>query len=369
MRVIVVGAGVLGASAAYHLAAGGAEVVILDPMVEGRATAAGAGIVCPWRSAVADPDWYRLSNGGAHDYPTLVAQLAEEGEAELGYRRVGALIIAGEDGGLDEAERRIRARLPAAPQAGTLHHLSPTEARQLFPPLRPDEPALHLSGAARVDGRLLAAALLRAAIRRGAEVHRDAVTGLIGTVSRVQGVRAGRREFHADAVLLAAGAWAPPLLAPLGLDLAVVPQRGQILHLVLPGQQTRDWPVLLPMTSHYLLAFDDSRVVVGATRETGSGFDHRFTAGGVLQVLQQALAAAPGLASATLHEMRIGMRPMSPDLKPLLGPVPGIEGLVIGNGLGASGLTIGPYAGRLLAQHLLRGEAEISLAPYDPLRR
>jgi len=195
------------------------------------------------------------------------------------------------------------------------------------------------------------------------------VTGLIGTPSRVQGVRVGRQEFHADAVLLTAGAWAPPLLAPLGLDLAVVPQRGQILHLVLPGVQTRDWPVLLPMSSHYLLAFDDSRVVVGATRETGSGFDYRLTAGGVMQVLQQALGVAPGLATATLHEMRIGMRPMSPDLKPLLGPVPGLEGLVIGNGLGASGLTIGPYAGRLLAQYLLTGKAEISLAPYDPLRR
>ncbi|HEY0421168.1 MAG TPA: FAD-binding oxidoreductase, partial [Acetobacteraceae bacterium] len=136
----------------------------------------------------------------------------------------------------------------------------------------------------------------------------------------------------------------------------------------LPGQDTARWPVLLPMSSHYLLAFDDSRVVIGATRETGSGFDPRLTAGGVMQVLAQALAVAPGLAGATLHELRVGLRPMGPDLKPLLGRVPGLDGLAIGNGLGAGGLTMGPYAGALLAQLLTRGDADIPLAPYDPLR-
>ncbi|AWV24041.1 Glycine/D-amino acid oxidases family [Roseomonas mucosa] len=174
---------------------------------------------------------------------------------------------------------------------------------------------------------------------------------------------------EADETVLAAGAWAPPLLAPLGLELAVQPQRGQILHLRLPGVDTRHWPVLLPMSSHYLLAFDDSRVVVGATRETGSGFDHRFTAAGIRQVLDNALGVAPGLADATLHEMRIGFRPMGPDIRPLLGRAAGLEGLVIANGLGAGGLTMGPYAGALLAQLVLTGRTEIPLEPYDPLRR
>ena len=60
MRVIVVGAGILGASTAYHLAVAGAEVEILDPELEGRATAAGAGIVCPWASGIEDAAWHRL---------------------------------------------------------------------------------------------------------------------------------------------------------------------------------------------------------------------------------------------------------------------------------------------------------------------
>jgi D-amino-acid dehydrogenase len=126
--------------------------------------------------------------------------------------------------------------------------------------------------------------------------------------------------------------------------------------------------VVLPPGSHYLLAFDDSRVVVGATREAGAGFDCRVTAAGQAEVLNQGLAVAPGLASATLVETRIGLRPVGPDVRPMLGGVSGLDGLVIGNGLGPSGLTIGPYAGRLLAQAALGQAPDIDVAPYDPLR-
>ena len=60
MRIAVVGAGILGASTAYHLAAAGAEVVLVDDLAQGRATS-GAGIICPWPSLVEDPAWYMLA--------------------------------------------------------------------------------------------------------------------------------------------------------------------------------------------------------------------------------------------------------------------------------------------------------------------
>ena len=127
-------------------------------------------------------------------------------------------------------------------------------------------------------------------------------------------------------MVVAAGAWAPELLEPLGVPLAVAPQRGQITHLRLEGADTEAWPIVLPPGSHYLLAFEDSRVVVGATRETGSGFDHRITAAGQAEVLNEALAIAPGLGPATLVETRVGFRPVGPDLKPMLGGSPGWTG-------------------------------------------
>src|SRR4029079_17892513 len=91
MKVIVVGAGILGASTAYHLAREGCEVVLVDRADEGRATAAGAGIVCPWGSPGEGAASYALLAGGARYYPGLIAMLAEDGEQDLGYAPVGGL--------------------------------------------------------------------------------------------------------------------------------------------------------------------------------------------------------------------------------------------------------------------------------------
>ena len=124
----------------------------------------------------------------------------------------------------------------------------------------------------------------------------------------------------------------------------------------------------MPLSSYYLLAFEDSRVVVGATRETNSGFDYRLTAAGVAEVLNAGLAVAPGLASWTVHEIRIGFRPLAHDNRPKLGRVPGVDNLLVGNGLGPSGLSMGPYSGALLAQAMLGKPTELALAPFAVLQ-
>jgi len=367
MRVIVSGAGVLGASTAFHLALAGAQAVLVDQAHDGRATAAGAGIVCPWLSEAADPAWYRIASAGARYLPALVERLAGFDERELGFRKVGALAVAGNDAELDRIERGVLARRAEAPEIGELSRLSPQQARALFPPLHPALAALHVAGGARVDRRLLAAALSRALERQGGQLCRGTAELLIDG-GRVAGARIGGEPMVADAVVLTAGAWASAMLAPLGLALAVEPQRGQITHLQLDGMSTGNWPVVLPSGNHYLLAFEGGRIVVGATRERGAGFDYRVTAAGQAEVLNQALAVAPGLGDATFIETRIGFRPVGPNARPLLGAVRGVEGLVIGNGLGPSGLTIGPYAGRLLAQAALGQTPDLDLAAYDPLR-
>jgi D-amino-acid dehydrogenase len=368
MKIAVVGAGVFGASTAYHLARAGAEVVLVDRADEGRATAAGAGIVCPWGSKVDDPATYALLEAGARYYSTLVAALAETGETDLGYARVGALYVPDDPAELDDSERRIRARAGNAPEVGTIERLGPKDARALFPPLREDLPGVHVSGGARVNGRLLAASLRRAAAHHGARGIEGSAE-LIMSGGRATGIRVHGETIEADAVVATAGAWANALLAETGKKIAVQPQRGQIVHLRLPGTDTSRWPTIQPVNAYYMLAFDDSRVVVGASREHGSGFDHRLTAAGVAGVLNAGLHTAPGLAAWTIHEIRIGFRPLADDNRPMLGAMPGVEGMFIGNGLGPSGLTIGPYAGALLAQTVLGGTPDLSLAPYGPARR
>ena len=366
MKVVVLGAGIVGASAAYHLALKGAEVIIVDKKHEGQATAAGAGIVCPWLSRVDDPDWYNMSKASALYYPSLVSQLEEDGETELGYAVVGGLGISKAVDELKQIEQRVTERKKDTPEVGEITYLAPGEPQKLFPPLDPAYGAIHVTGAARVDGRLLRESLLNAAQKHGA-VYLQEEAELVTVDGKVTGIKAKSETIAADRVIAATGAWTPNLLEPLGVDLPIGPQRGQIVHINLPNQDTSEWPVILPQTGYYLLAFSDSRVVVGATRETGSGFDYRLTIRGVSEVLNAGLDVAPGLSDGTLKEIRIGFRPMAPRHIPILGFIPQYDGLIIATGLGASGLTMGPYFGRLAAELSLDEPVEdIDLQPYQP---
>ena len=181
-------------------------------------------------------------------------------------------------------------------------------------------------------------------------------------------MRVAGQELAADAVIVAGGAWSNSLGDALGVRLPVYPQRGQILHLELPGVTTTTWPVILGFHAHYLLTFPEQRVVAGATREHDSGYDDRMTAGGVHEALGEALRVAPGLAAATLHEVRIGLRPASPDNLPILGRAPGLDNVFVATGHGPSGLQLGPYSGAAAAD-LAQGKAvELDLEPFSAAR-
>ena len=360
MRVIVVGGGVLGASAAFHLAGLGAETLLVETADTGRATSAGAGIICPWASRVEDPDHYRLTRAAAAAYPALMEELAALGAGNPSYRRCGALLPL-EAAALEAEAARIAPRIAASPEAGGLERLSGREAQALFPALGDDKGALFIPGAARVDGRQLSAALAEGARRRGATILPGRAQPW-AEGGRMRGVELDGEKLPADAVICAGGVWATAWLAPLGVALPVRVQRGQIIHLRIPGAAARGWPVILPLTGFYIVTFDDDRIVVGASREEGTGMDYRMTAGGVAQVLAAGMGIAPGLAAATIEEVRIGFRPMPPAWRPVIGPAPGVAGLFVANGLGANGLTMGPEAGRLVARAALGLPAD--LAPY-----
>ncbi|MEV6876530.1 FAD-dependent oxidoreductase [Amycolatopsis sp. NPDC051128] len=363
MRVLVIGSGIGGAATAWHLARRGAEVVVADAARPGSATEAGAGIVSPWTSRRQDA-LYPLAAAAGRYYREFTAELAELGE-ESSFEVVGGMIVSAEDAELAEAHERLAARAADAPEAGEVRRLDPAQARELFPALAPGLGAVHLAGAGRVDGHLLRRALLAAAERQGAKfVEGEVAFRADGTVASEAG------PLEADSVVVAAGAWSRELLAPLGIDLPVTPHRGQISHFVLPdtgtAAATAAWPVVLPRSSHYLLAFGGGRVVAGATREAESGFDYRVTAAGQREVLDNALAVAPGLADATLVETRVGFRPGTPDDLPVLGLLR--PGLAVSTGFGAGGLTNAPFAGKLVAALALGEDPGFDLGPFAPGR-
>jgi D-amino-acid dehydrogenase len=363
-RVAVIGSGVAGASTAFALAAAGAQVVVVDSVLSGQATAAGAGIIQPWSSS-ADGPTYELYAAGAAYYPELLDRLAAVGVSDIGYRVTGSLAVHADPAQLDAVEERLRRRTAGVAVAGRVDRLGERDAGALFPPLAPGLGAVFVSGGARVDGRRLRSGLLAGARRLGAVVV-DAPARLVPAPGGSCAVDTPDGEIGADVVVVASGAWVNSVLEPLAYQLAVEPQRGQIAHLLLEGSDTADWPSVLPLASHYIVSFDAGRIVVGATRETGSGFDARITAGGVLEVLSNALSVAPGLASASVIETRVGLRPLATRHGPFLGPVTGLPNLFVNTGFGPAGLTMAPVAGEALAQLIMTGSCTVDLGAFAP---
>lgn len=362
-KVIIIGAGILGVTTAYRLAKQGVEVTIIDRQDTGQATDAAAGIICPWLAQRRNKAWYHLARNGAKIYPELINELIESGEHETGYKQVGAISLHTDENKLQKTKERVLKRRLEAPEIGDVTILDEATTNRLVPILNQSFRSLHVSGAARVDGRALRHALLNAAKKLGATFVQGNAS-LLTENKRVLGVKVNDDTIEADLVIATCGAWMNTLFAPLGVSFAVHPQKAQIIHLDLPNVDTSNWPVVMPPNNQYLLTLNN-RIIVGATHETKAGFDHRVTAGGVHEILSKAIEIAPGLAQSTLIQTKVGFRPFTPGSLPIIGHVPNYEGILLANGLGASGLTTGPFVGTQLAKLALNQPLDINLSDYD----
>lgn len=370
MRVIVVGGGLVGASAAFHLASRGVATTLVDRGHPGQATAAGAGVVFPWPFPGVASQLREFQLRAAAHYPDLMAGLVADGE-DPGYEVIGGISVSTDARTADQDFELVSslAAQSGYEGIGEVTRLAAGAPSRYFPLLPGDYQGTHVTGMARIDGRQASAALSNAAEQRGMR-HLRSEAELIGNSGRVTGVCVGGEEHHADAVIVAAGAWSGRLLAPFDVAVPVFPVRGQITHFAVPGRLTRDWPcVRFGERDYYTLAFPPNRIVTGATREPEAGFDYRVTGAGLGEVLSRALEILPGLGEATVVETRVGFRPGSRDGLPILGTVDALPGVVVATGLGAEGLTLGPYQGAVAARLALGEEVETDLSLFRPDRQ
>jgi D-amino-acid dehydrogenase len=370
--LIVIGGGIVGLSVAYHAVAAGAKTLLVERSDAGRATAAGAGILAPETSAIESDAWFRLAVAAVDYYPALIAQLQADGAGSTGYAATEALLVAisaDEDAAFAAARERMLARQLqyGRPTPDQVTPIDTAQARQLFPPIAALRAGLRVRRAARVDGRLLAGALERAADTRGLLRRTASVDQIVLEGETASGVVVAGESLIGGAVVIAGGAWSAAFASQLRVSLPVTPQRGQIIHLSLPGVDTAGWPVILPFHGHYMVPWPDQRVVVGATREF-VGFEPHTTAAGVHEVLAEALRVAPGLANAALGEVRVGLRPSTPDSLPVLGRAPMARNVYLATGHGATGLQVGPYSGKLIAELALGQTIEQDLAAFASTR-
>lgn len=363
---IIIGGGIVGTAVGYHLAREGMDPLLIDRHDEGAATDAGAGIIAPATSSrTTSNTWFRLAVDAFDYYPTLTENLADEQAGAVGYSQSGLLAVAGADERItfETALARIgdRQTVLGHPEPDSIEEIAPNQAQELFPPLKRPERAFYYSNAARVDGRTFTNALRRAGEQHGLTTEDATVESIRIESGEVSGVVADGSERDAPIVVIAGGAWSTGFGETLGVEIPVEPHRGQILHLD-THEDTSDWPTVIIYGGEYLVPWPGGEVAAGATREEDSGFDPRVTAGGVYQILDETFMAAPGLADAEFTQAKVGLRPASADGLPILGEVSGINGAYLATGHGATGLQLGPYSGKLIAQRILDREPDTDIS-------
>jgi D-amino-acid dehydrogenase len=369
--VAVVGGGLVGSTLAYELVALGADVLLVDDHQPGRASDAGAGILSPETTWKQDDVWFRFGRAAADHYRTLVSRLAEDGGGDTGFAQCGLLLVAVDVGEDAWFASRLEMALRRSPRSLGLAEVTPDEACLLFPPLGPVRRALHNPVAARVDGRLMTAAVLHGAERRGLRRLPTTVTGLRLGPGGAVGLDCGGATVSCGALAIAGGAWSPAFERQLGVSIPVQPVKGQIIHMELPpgpdggAVDSGGWPIVSPVLNHYLVAWPGGRVACGGTFEPEARFDIRPTVAGLDQLLRSCLAMAPGLAQASLVDVRVGLRPVSRDDLPVLGPVPGWDNVHLVTGHGAEGLLLGPYSSACVARGVLGEPVTEELRPFS----
>jgi glycine oxidase len=351
--VVVVGGGAIGLACGWRAAQRGLAVCLVERgELGGGTTRVAAGMIAPISEAdPAEPALLALAQRSAAMYPAFVEELRDSGGADPGYLACGTLFAArdADEAAVLERERAFRERLDLP-----VRRLRPSEARRLEPALAPTlRLALEIPDDHAIDPRALTIALARAFAAAGGVTRLGAaVTEIVIRGDRVRGVQLeGGELLRAEQVVIAAGPWSAEIPGvPRELRPELRPVKGQIMQLhdpAGPGLLTR----ALRMQPGYVVPRGDGRYVLGATMEE-RGFDTTVTAGGVYELLRDAIELVPGLAELVIDELCAGIRPGTPDNAPVIGPG-AVDGLVWATGHYRHGILLTPVTAELVADALL----------------
>lgn len=386
--VLVVGGGIAGASTAYHLAALGHSVTLLE---RGEIASGASGVNGGLIDSVG---WGRTRDLHAH----LTAGSLEIFEAVQGdfgvdieLRRSAALqaIHTPEQHGF------VSARVAALRASGhAVELLSIREARSLEPALSPAlVGAMYSPLRSQADPLKATRAFATLAERHGARILTECeVTALAPRPAAGYLASTSRGDVAAGVLVIAAGAWSGPIGAMLDLEIPIVPVRGQmwatapqpprVFQSVAAAQSTLDWhrdPGGAPpnltrrdgrrVTRHlYGRQRRNGEIVFGGDRDL-VGWTTTPDPAGIAVNRAHAIEVLPFLAELPIVRTWAGLMPFPLDGKPLIGPIPDREHLWIVSGLASSGFGRGPMAGKLLADSIHAGAPVPLLADTDPEKR
>ena len=313
--VVIVGAGVIGCSTAYFLAAhhGLRCVVVERNAVASEASGGAAGELAPTELSKiggrrALGDYSRFLLGGIELHKQLAPTLQEQSGIDY---RLGGVPLLRPAFDEDEADRR---RWQLAEQASfgvEAEWLDADQVRGLDAWLADDAVGAVYSVEQQVEAYAFALAVAQAAERHGVEIHAGEVVGIERSGSRATGVRLANGTIEAGAVVVANGPWSKHAGAWMDFDVPVIPLRGQIVHL--------DPPPGLGLPSHaifhetgYLLPKAGGDLLAGTTRED-AGFDKQPTIEARDAILEAVTRIAPAIVDAPIRSHTACLRPYSLD--------------------------------------------------------
>ena len=362
--VVVIGAGVVGCSVAYYLAREGVNVTILERDAIGSGASAHAtGSLSLLGAEFSPGPSFQIARASSSEFQQIVPELESATSMDLLYQRRPSLRLA-----LDDEEVGLIKSLMVWQQPHVkMHWIDAHEVHSIEPRLSPSIiGAVYEDESAQVDSYRLNLALGRCAELKGANILYREVTGLVTNGPTISGVKTASEDIHCGTVVVAAGTWSRAFTPWLGFPVPVRPMKGERLLLNYPGEPL---PVLIssPKRGH-MISRTDGFTSVGSTggrdydqKELfwGEEFDRQPTESARLELLQRAIDVFPDLERAELVQQLAGSRPLSPDSKPIIGPVPGREGVLLATGHTTKGIHLGPITGRIITDYICRGSTRI----------
>ena len=353
-EAVVVGGGVMGASAAYHLALKGCKRIVLlerNSLFGQESTGKCAGGI---RYQFATEINIRLS--------LLSLPMLDRFEEELGQaidlRRCGYLFLLTRE----EDVKAFRANVALQHRLGVMTEwLTGDEVRSRLRLIQLDDvlAATWCTKDGLADPNGVVQGYLNAARRLGATCLTDVeVTGIRKEHGRICGVETKYGEIATSIVLNAAGPWAARLGEMIGVDIPVVPVRRQIAVTTPVPQLPSDFPFIIDFEKNLYFHREGPAILTGMsnTNEPPS-FNQQVDREWELVHFEAAMARMPLLENVGLSSRWAGLYEVSPDAHPLLGNVPEAEGFYIINGFSGHGFMHGPACGLLLAEEILDGRA------------
>ncbi len=366
--VVIIGAGVNGASLAYHLAMSGVrKVLVLEKQVAASgATGLSCGLV---RMHYVNEIEARLALSSY----TYFRNWAEMIGGECGFRETGFIRTVA-----PRNTEKLRANTAMLQRIGVETSLiTPAELHDLAPNVWAEDILLAAyephSGYA--DPTATTLALLDAARRHGAQLRQQVeVQGFVTQGERIVGVKTSTGEIEAGTVACATGGWTMALLAKLGLRFPVWNVRHQVAILQRPREAQADHMTYIDgvLDVYYRPDSPGLTLVGGGAMEAGVDPDHfnqNTDDSFVEEIAEKVSRRMPVLENATYVRGWSGIFAVSADLHPLLGPVPGYENLYAIFGCNGTGFKTAPAVGKALAEQILGArEPEIPITSLRPAR-